>query len=87
MIADGAGFNTLQATRLYLQGLADGDPRAGAAGKVLIADGPGFTATAQSVFPLDNRTAPLPGETGLAQNPAVVYDPGQDLRFHARLRP
>ena len=28
MIADGAGFNTLQATRLYLQGLADGDPRA-----------------------------------------------------------
>lgn len=81
MIADGAGFNTLDTTRLYLQGLADGDPRAGAAGKVLIADGQGFTATAQSVYPLDNRTAPLPGEAGLAQNPAVVYDPAKNYDF------
>ncbi|KAB1069333.1 alkaline phosphatase [Methylobacterium planeticum] len=81
MIADGAGFNTLQATRLYLQGLADGDARAGAAGKVLIADGPAFTATAQSVYPLDNRTAPLPGGSGLAQNPAVVYDPAKNYDF------
>lgn len=81
MIADGAGFNTLEATRLYLNGLANGDPRAGAAGKVLIADGPGFTATAQSVYPLDTRTTPVPGETGLAQNPAVVYDPAKNYDF------
>ena len=81
MIADGAGYNTLEATRLYLKGLADGDARAGAAGKVLIADGASFTATAQSVYPLDNRTTPVPGETGLAQNPAVVYDPAKNYDF------
>ncbi|GJD72721.1 alkaline phosphatase [Methylobacterium goesingense] len=81
MIADGAGFNTLETTRLYLKGLADGDPRAGAAGKVLIADGAAFTATAQSVYPLDNRTTPVPGEAGLAQNPAVVYDPAKNYDF------
>ncbi|WP_375408713.1 alkaline phosphatase [uncultured Methylobacterium sp.] len=81
MIADGAGFNTLEATRLYLQGLASGDPRAGAAGKVLIADGGAFTATAQSVYPLDTRTTPIPGATGTAQNPAVVYDPAKNYDF------
>ncbi|WP_336488450.1 alkaline phosphatase [Methylobacterium nigriterrae] len=81
MIADGAGFNTLEATRLYLKGLADGDARAGAAGTVLIADGPTFAATAQSVYPLDTRTTPVPGETGLAQNPAVVYDPVRNYDF------
>ena len=80
-IADGAGFNTLEATRLYLKGLADGDVRAGAAGKVLIADGQAFTATAQSVYPLDNRTTPVPGETGLAQNPTVIYDPAKNYDF------
>ena len=31
MIADGAGANTLEATRLYLQGLQPGDARGGAA--------------------------------------------------------
>ncbi|GJD95363.1 alkaline phosphatase [Methylobacterium iners] len=81
MIADGAGYNTLEATRLYLQGLAEGDPRAGAAGRTLVADGAGFVATAQSVHPLDTRTTPIPGETGTAQNPDVVYDPAKNYDF------
>ncbi|MBX9931222.1 MAG: alkaline phosphatase [Methylobacterium sp.] len=81
MIADGAGYNTLEATRLYLQGLAEGDARAGAAGRTLVADGPGFVATAQSVFPLDTRTTPIPGETGTAQNPNTVYDPARNYDF------
>lgn len=81
MIADGAGFNTLEATRLYLSGLANGDARAGAAGKTLVADGAAFTATAQSVYALDTRTVPLPEPTGDQQNPAVVYDPAKNYDF------
>jgi alkaline phosphatase len=81
MIADGAGFNTLQSTRYYLQGLADGDPRAGAAGRTLVADGPTFTATAQSTYPLDTRTTPVPGEGGTAQNPNTVYNPARNYDF------
>ncbi len=50
MIADGAGYNTLQATRYYLQGLADGDARAGAAGRTLVADGPLWRAAARSIW-------------------------------------
>lgn len=81
MIADGAGYNTLQATRYYLQGLADGDARAGAAGRTLVADGPLFSATAQSTYPLDTRTTPVPGAAGTAQNPATVYDPARNYDF------
>ena len=73
MIADGAGANTLEATRLYLQGLQPGDARGGAVGS-LVVDGPGFTSTMQSVYPLDTRTVPGSDE----QNPDVVYDPAQN---------
>jgi len=47
MIADGAGFNTLEATRLYIQGLPPGDARAGVG--PLVVDGQGFVYTWQSV--------------------------------------
>ncbi|MDN3563568.1 alkaline phosphatase [Paeniroseomonas aquatica] len=73
MIADGAGANTLEATRLYLQGLPAGDERGGSAGS-LVVDGPGFTNAMQSVYPLDTRTTPGSDE----QNPDVVYDPTQN---------
>jgi alkaline phosphatase len=62
MIADGAGFNTLEATRLYIQGLPPGDPRAGVG--PLVMHGSGFVYTAQSTYPLDNRTQPIAGQAG-----------------------
>ncbi|WP_165839098.1 alkaline phosphatase [Roseicella frigidaeris] len=73
MIADGAGANTLEATRLYLQGLPPSDPRGGEVG-TLVVDGPGFVNTRMSTYPLDTRT--LPGSD--AQNPATVYDPAKN---------
>ena len=73
MIADGAGANTLEATRLYLQGLPAGDPRGGEAGS-LVVDGPGFLNTRQSTYPLDTRTVPGSDE----QNPLTVYDPAKN---------
>ena len=68
MIADGAGFNTIEATRLYLEGLDAGDPRGGVGS--IVTDGPGFVASAQSTYPLDVRTTPIEGAAGLEQNPA-----------------
>lgn len=44
-------------------------------------DGPGFTYTAQSVYPLDTRTAPLPGQAGLEQNPVTYYNPAANYDF------
>ena len=81
MIGDGAGFNTLEATRLYLQGLPPGDPRGGTGGP-LVMDGQGWTYTAQSVYPLDTRTQPVAGQAGLEQNPITYYSPAAnyDLR-------
>lgn len=79
MIADGAGFNTLEATRLYLQSLPPGDARAGVG--PLVTDGPGFTNTAQSVYPLDTRTAPVAGQAGLEQNPVTYYSPAANYDF------
>ncbi|WP_149536667.1 alkaline phosphatase [Siccirubricoccus phaeus] len=75
MVADGAGFNTLEAVRQYL-----GDPRGGPAGELAV-DQDGFVATAQSVYPLDTRSEPLPGPAGLRQNPATVYSPAQNYDF------
>lgn len=81
MIGDGAGFNTLEATRLYLQALPPGDPRGGVGGP-LVMDGPGWVYTAQSVYPLDTRTRPVAGQAGLEQNPVTYYNPAlnYDLR-------
>jgi alkaline phosphatase len=76
MIADGAGFNTIEATRLYLEGLDAGDPRGGVGS--IVTDGPGFVASAQSTYPLDVRTTPIEGAAGLEQNPLTVYDPAQN---------
>ena len=73
MIADGAGANTLEATRLYLQSLQPHDPRGGEAGS-LVVDGPGFHDTFQSTYPLDTRTVPGSDE----QNPLTVYDPAKN---------
>ncbi|WP_407519751.1 alkaline phosphatase [Methylobacterium oryzisoli] len=82
MIADGAGANTLEATRLYLNGLAANDPRRGSGGaNGLVTDGPGFQATAQSVYPLSTRNAPIAGLAGLAQDPNAVYDPAKNYDF------
>lgn len=72
MIADGAGANTLEATRLYMQGLPPGDPRAGVG--PLVVDGQGFVSTYQSVYPLDTRTVPGSDE----QNPETVYNPARN---------
>lgn len=81
MIADGAGFNTLEATRLYIQGLPPGDARAGVG--PLVADGPGFTYTAQSTYPLDTRIAPIAGQAGLEQNPVTYYSPAANYDYRS----
>ena len=80
MIADGVGFNTLEATRQYLANLPDGDPRHGLVDG-LVVDGEGFVSTAQSTYPLSTRSTPLPGEAGLQQDPNTVYDPAKNYDF------
>ena len=75
MVADGGGFNTLEAVRDYL-----GDPRGGPQGELAV-DGDDFVSVAQSTFPLDTRTEPLPAPAGLLQNPATVYSPEQNYDF------
>lgn len=75
MVADGAGFNTLQAVRQYL-----GDARGGPLGELAV-DQDGFAATAQSVFPLRTGTTPVAGPAGLAQDPNAAYDPARNYDF------
>ncbi|SDB71656.1 alkaline phosphatase [Belnapia rosea] len=75
MVADGGGFNTLEAVRQYL-----GDARGGPVGELAV-DGDGFVEVAQSTYPLDTRTEPLPAPAGLLQNPATVYSPEQNYDF------
>ncbi|WP_338665943.1 alkaline phosphatase [Pararoseomonas sp. SCSIO 73927] len=77
MIADGAGFNTLEATRQYLANLPEGDPRHGLVDG-LVVDGEGFVSTAQSTYPLSTRSSPVAGEAGLQQDPNTVYDPAKN---------
>jgi len=81
MIGDGAGENTLEATRLYLQGLPPDDARGGEAGGRLVMDGQGWTYTFQSVYPLDTRLRPIEGEAGLEQNPVTLYSPASNYDF------
>lgn len=64
MIADGAGYNMLAATRLWRGG-------------PLAVDGPGFTQMAQSVYPLRTGNAVVEGPEGLAQDPLAVYAPAR----------
>lgn len=75
MIADGGGFNALEAARQYL-----GDARGGLPGTLTV-DGPEFVHTAQSVYALDTRTAPVAGPAGLAQVAIDVYDPARNYDF------
>lgn len=49
MVADGGGFNALEATRQYL-----GDVRGGPTGELTV-DQPGFIAIAQSVYALSTH--------------------------------
>lgn len=65
MIADGAGYNALQATRLYT-------------GKPLAVDAPRFRATSASTSPLRLGNDPVPGAAGLAQDPDTLYDPAKN---------
>src|SRR3954447_3302459 len=69
MVADGGGFNTLEAVRQYL-----GDARGGPVAELAV-DGDGVVEGAQSPSPLDPRPEPLPAPAGLLQNPATVYSP------------
>jgi alkaline phosphatase len=62
MVADGAGFNTLEAVRLW-------------SGRPLAVDGPGWKALAQSTYPLRTGETPQEGAAGLRQDSATVYDP------------
>lgn len=60
MIADGAGYNMVDAARLY--------------GGPLAVDNPLFRRSAISTFPLRTGVTPLPGAAGLAQDPNTVYN-------------
>jgi alkaline phosphatase len=75
MVADGGGFNTIEAVRQYL-----GDARGGPRGELAV-DQDGFVATARTTFPLSTRTAPLAGPEGLAQDPLAAYDPARNYDF------
>lgn len=61
MIADGAGYNMLAATRLWRGG-------------PLAVDSPGFTQLAQSTYPLRTGNSAVAGAEGLAQDPLARYD-------------
>jgi alkaline phosphatase len=64
MISDGAGYSTLRATRLW-------------SGRPLAVDAPGWRHAPMVVAPLSTRNAPLPAPEGLAQDPAVAFDPAR----------
>lgn len=62
LIADGSGYNTLEATRLWT-------------GAPLYTDGNGFQTVGMSTYPLRTGTSPIAGDAGLAQDPNTVYNP------------
>ncbi|MDT7933641.1 MAG: alkaline phosphatase [Sphingomonadaceae bacterium] len=61
MISDGAGYNSIEATRLWT-------------GKPLTVDDPRFLRAAMSTYPLTHGNDPRPGPDGLKQDPRAVYD-------------
>jgi len=63
MISDGAGYNTLEATRLWT-----GKPLA-------VDDAKRFRAASLSVYPLSTRNDPVPGPKGNDQDVSKAYDP------------
>jgi alkaline phosphatase len=67
MIADGTGANTIAATGMYT----------GKLGKQVF-DGPAWTKSYVSTYPLRTGEAPIAGPAGLAQDPETVYDPSRN---------
>jgi alkaline phosphatase len=81
MIADGAGFNTLEATRLYMEANKASLEANGYASSLVIDQSQGFIDLAMSTHPLSTRTSPLAGDAGLAQDPNAVYSPEKNYDF------
>ena len=67
LIADGTGANTIAATGMYT----------GKLGKQIF-DGPAWTKSYVSTYPLRTRETPVAGPAGLAQDPESVYDPAKN---------
>jgi len=67
MIADGTGASAIAATGMY----------AGKLGKQVF-DGPEWTKTWSSTYPLRTGENPASGPAGLAQDPNAVYDPAKN---------
>jgi alkaline phosphatase len=67
MIADGSGAYSIAATSMY----------AGKLGKEIF-DGPEWTKTFVSTYPLRTGNKPIPGADGLKQDPNTIYDPAKN---------
>jgi alkaline phosphatase len=67
MIADGSGANSIAATGMYT----------GKLGKEIF-DGPEWTKSWVSTYPLRTGAMPLPGPDGLTQDPDTIYDPAKN---------
>lgn len=67
MIADGSGANSIAATGMYT----------GKLGKEIF-DGPQWTKTFVSTYPLRTGNKPIPDADGLKQDPNTVYDPSKN---------
>lgn len=67
MISDGTGTNTIAATGMYT----------GKLGKQVF-DGPNWTKSYVSTYPLRTGEMPIAGAEGLAQDPDAVYDPARN---------
>ena len=67
MISDGTGANTIAATGMYT----------GKLGKQIY-DGPSWTKSFVSTYPLRTAETPITGPAGLAQDPDAVYDPAKN---------
>lgn len=67
MISDGTGTNTIAATGMYT----------GKLGKQIY-DGPAWTKSYVSTYPLRTGRVPMPGPAGLTQDPQTVYNPAKN---------
>lgn len=67
MIADGSGANSIAATGMYT----------GKLGKEIF-DGPEWTKTYVSTYPLRTGEKAIPGPDGLRQDPDTIYDPAKN---------
>jgi alkaline phosphatase len=67
MISDGTGTNTIRATGMYTGKLGN-----------QVFDGPNWTKSYVSTYPLRTGETPIEGPDGLAQDPETVYDPAKN---------